>query len=90
MPIMLGNLDVSNIEKSMGSTLKEKERENLISMRQNDAQDIQIGKWHCFDIPFMIMCGDFKTCQVVCEILRPYSHLMKTQLQVSWTKGESE
>ena len=90
MLIMLGNLDVSNIEKRLGITLKENDRETLISMRQNDAQDIQIGKWHCFDIPFMIMCGDFKTCQVVCEILRPYSHLMKTQLQVSWQKGESE
>ena len=90
MPIMLGNLDVSNIEKRLGITLKENDRETLISMRQNDAQDIQIGKWHCFDIPFMIMCGDIKTYQVVCEILRPYSHLMKTQLQVSWQKGESE
>lgn len=37
MPIMLGNLDVSNIEKRLGITLKENDRETLISMRQNDA-----------------------------------------------------
>ena len=70
MPIMLGNRDVSNIEKRLGITLKENDRETLISMRQNNAQDIQIGKWPCFDIPLMIMCGDCKTGPVVCEVLR--------------------
>lgn len=90
MAIMLGNLNMSSIEARLGITLKEKERDTLSSMRQDDAQNIQPGKWHCFDLPFMIMCGDLRTSQQVCEILRPYSNSMKTQLQISWQKGESE
>ena len=90
MAIMLGNLNMSSIEARLGITLKEKERDTLSSMRQDDAQNIQPGKWHCFDLPFMIMCGDLRTAQQVCEILRPYSNSMKTQLQISWQKGESK
>ena len=88
MSIMLGDLDVSNIEKRLGITLEDNDRETLISMRQHDAQNIQPGKWHCFVIPFMILCGDIETCQTVCEILRPYSGVMKGQLCISWQKGE--
>ena len=90
MAIMLGNLNVSSIEKRLGIVLKDSDRDTLCSMRQNDAQKIQPGKWHCFDLPFMILCGDFETCKTVCEILRPYSNSMKTQLQVSWSRGEKE
>lgn len=90
MAIMLGNLNLSSIEARLGIALKEKDRTTLSSMRQDDAQNIQPGKWHCFDLPFMIMCGDIGTAQRVCEILRLYSNSMKTQLQISWQKGESE
>ena len=47
MAIMLGNLNMSSIEARLGITLKEKERDTLSSMRQDDAQNIQPGKWHC-------------------------------------------
>ena len=90
MAIMLGNLNMSSIEARLGITLQEKDRNTLSSMRQEDAQNIQPGKWHCFDLPFMIVCGDLSTALQVREILRPYSNSMKTQLQIGWQKGESE
>ena len=83
MSIMLGDLDVSNIEKRLGITLEDNDRETLISMRQHDAQNIQPGKWHCFDIPFTCACGGMEAAIKVRDIMQKYSSDMKGQFQIS-------
>ena len=86
MGIMLGNLTLSQIESRLGITLTEQERELLNPMRQENAQNIAIDKWHCFDIPFMIVCGNKDTACMVRDIFAKYAGDMKTPLQISWTR----
>lgn len=90
MKIMLGNLGMTSIQARLGTVLEKKDIDTLSPMRQDNAQNIQPGRWHCFSHPFAIMCGDLETARQVCEILSPYSNSMKTQMQIGWQKGESE
>ena len=87
MNIFLGNLSVSQIETRMGISLTEDERNTLNSMRQEKADDIESGKWHCFDLPFMLICGDKPTADEVAKIFLAHdlSHV-KEALQLSWER----
>jgi len=87
--MLLGNLTTNQIEKRLCFTLTTDERAMLESMRQNKAEHIMPGKWHCFDIPFTMLCGDMDTAKKVHELLRPYSGEMKGQLQISIEKPEA-
>lgn len=83
MGIMLGNLTVNQIETRLQITLSDHDREALSKIRQNDAQNIAPGTWHCFDIPFVLVCGDYNAAVTVRDILTPYSGQMKGQLQIA-------
>lgn len=91
MNIFLGNLSVKQIEERMGIQLGDSERTELSAMRQEKAEHIKSGKWHCFDLPFMLICGDKPTAEKVVKILSAHdlSHV-KECLQVSWEKEASE
>lgn len=80
--ILLGNLSISQIEKRLGITLKEEERSFLESTNQKEANMIAPGKWHCFDIPFAIVCGDREIAEKIRRILAPYSEKMKDTIQI--------
>ena len=86
MAIYLGNLSVSDIEQRLGIELKEEERELLKSTHQAKADDIEDGKWHCFDIPFIISCGDVEMAGKIVEILTPYAEQFKQQIQIGLSK----
>ncbi len=85
MTIFLGNLSVKQIEERMGIQLADSEKEELSKMRQEKAEKIEPGRWHCFDLPFMIICGDKPTAEKVVKIFSAHdlSHV-KEALQVSW------
>jgi len=87
MSIFLGNLTVSQIENRMGISLTEDEKTTLNSMRQEKAENIENGKWHCFDLPFMLVCGDKQTAEKVARIFQAHdlSHVREA-LQVSWER----
>ncbi len=72
MTIMLGNLSVEQIEKRAGISISAEDRAELNRMRQENAEDIAPGKWHCFDSPFLIACGDKSTAEKVAKILIAY------------------
>jgi hypothetical protein len=61
MSIMLGNLTVSQIEERLGIEFPEEIRTFMIENHQPKASSIAAGKWHCFDIPFNLVCGDVET-----------------------------
>jgi len=65
MGIMLGNLTISQIEDRTGVELSDADKTELSGMRQEKAENIAPGKWHCFDLPFMIVCGDKPTAEKV-------------------------
>ena len=83
MSIMLGNLTTKQIEDRLGIALTDTEREALNSMHQSKAEGIQKDKWHCFDMPFTLLCGSRETAQSVYAVLRPYSNSMKCQIQIA-------
>lgn len=82
MSIALGNLSIADMERRLGIMLDTNEREVLEGMRQDKASNIAPGKIHCFDIPFMIVCGCMDTAIKVRDILTPYSPQMTTAIQI--------
>ena len=81
MNIMLGNLSVSQIEKRLGIEFPEDIREFMKQTHQAEASNIGKGKWHCFDIPFVLVCGDMQTATKIFEGLKPQSNKCKEALQ---------
>lgn len=87
MSIFLGNLSVKQIEERTGILLSEADKAELSAMRQEKAENIESGKWHCFDMPFMIICGDKPTAEKVVKILSAYDWTKARQsLQISWER----
>lgn len=87
MGIMLGNLTVRQIEDRTGIKLSDKDVAELNEMRQEKAENIESGKWHCFDLPFMIVCGDKPTAEKILNILNVYDwSKAKQALQISWER----
>ncbi len=85
MGIMLGNLTLKQIEGRTGIELSAEDRADLNGMRQEKAENIASGKWHCFDLPFMIVCGDKPTAEKMVKILSAYDwSKAKQALQISW------
>lgn len=83
MNVMLGNLTVKQIEERLGIKLTDTERELLNNTHQSKAENIKEDKWHCFDLPFTILCGSMDTAIKVRDILSPYSSSMHGQIQIA-------
>ena len=83
MSIYLGNLLIRDIEKRLGIEIKQEHREWFTEHHQSNAHNIEKGKWHCFDIPFTIVCGDMETAVFVNDALKEFSSQMKTQIGIS-------
>ena len=83
MNIMLGNLSVNQIEKRLGIEFPEEIREFMKSSHQPSASNIQKGKWHCFDIPFNLMCGDIETATKIYNSVKEKSSECKETLGFS-------
>ena len=85
--IMLGNLTVEEIEYRLDISLSEEDKKTLKDSWQQKAENIESGKWHCFDIPFMIVCGDKQTAMKYNLMFANYdlSHV-KQCCQLSWER----
>lgn len=86
MSIMLGNLSVEQIEKRLGIEFPENIKDFMNKNHQTEANHIQKGKWHCFDIPFNIVCGDMETASKIYNSVKDKSHECKENLQFSLSK----
>lgn len=83
MEIMLGNLNVSEIEARLGINFPKDIIEFMEQNHQASARNISIGKWHCFDIPFHLVCGDVETAKKIFNALKDQASLCKVSLQIS-------
>lgn len=81
--MMLGNLSVQQIEERLGIEFPEDIRRFMKETRQQEAENIKKGKWHCFDLPFHIICGDLETATKIYESVKDKSNECKTTLQFS-------
>lgn len=83
MNIMLGNLKVSDIENRLGIDFPDDVRSFMNESHQDNAMHIQKGKWHCFDIPFHIVCGDMETAMRIYNSVKHRSSECKEPLAFS-------
>lgn len=83
MNIMLGNLTVSEIEKRSGVTFPSELKQLMEETYQADANNIADGKWHCFDIPFTLVCGGMTIAQRVYDHLKSESCNFKEPLHIA-------
>jgi hypothetical protein len=56
--------------------------------RQEIAEDIQPGRWHCFYFPLAIVCGDKETQSWIVKNLQPFSEHMAQQISIYIAKGK--
>jgi len=83
MSIFLGNLDIRKIENRTGVKFPKELIDYMNSRKQDRASNVKPGKWHCFDIPFTLVCGDRQTAKKIYEYLKPLSKNFKKPLQIS-------
>ena len=83
MNIMLGNLSVKQIEERLGIEFPEEIRDFMKKNHCPNASNVPKGKWHCFDIPFNMVCGDMETATKIFESVRDRSDECKDSLQFS-------
>lgn len=84
MSIMLGNLSIAEIEKRSGVKFPE----DLIAYMQprkqeEEARNVKVGCWHCFDIPFTLVCGDMDTATEIHRHLAPLGSSFKEPLRIA-------
>jgi len=83
MTILLGNLSIKEIEHRVGINFPVELIEFMNPRRQENASNIGPGKWHCFDAPFNLVCGDEQTAISIFKHLKPMSKDFKQQLEIS-------
>ena len=81
--MMLGNLNVSQIEKRLGIEFPEDIRDFMKKTHEPNASNIPKGKWHCFDLPFNLVCGDMEVATKIFNSVKEKSSECKESLQFS-------
>lgn len=82
MSFMLGNLSVEDMERRAGVTFPDALKEFMADRHQPEASNVKPGKWHCFDLPFQLVCGDIETATAIYEMLKPLGSKMAEPLQI--------
>ena len=83
MGIYLGNLSVAEIEKRSSVKFPQELIDYMTETHQERASDVMEGKWHCFDIPFILVCGDVKTATHIYNYLSTMSKDFSEPLQIA-------
>lgn len=84
MTIYLGNLCVDKIEERLQVEFPSELKEFMTASHQDDAGKLAEGKWHCFDIPFVLVCYDQEMAKKIYESLKPIADKMKGSLGIQW------
>ena len=82
MSLRLGNLSVDDLERRLGVSLSESDRQFLEAARQNTAHVEEPDKLHIFDMPFSIICGSEELSKKVLAILLPHSGKVNETIEI--------
>jgi len=80
---MLGNLSVKEIESRAGVELPADLIDYMEPRRQQKANGVKAGEWHCFDMPFTLVCGDDEVAQEIYKHLGPLSSEFDNPMQIA-------
>lgn len=83
MGIMLGNLSIDEMQRRAGVYFPSELVDFMRDKRQVDAEKIERGKWHCFDLPFTLVCGDMDTAKEVFRHLSPFSSQFREAMSIA-------
>jgi len=83
--IMLGNLTIEEMEKRSGIKFPDELIQFMKPRHQPKAEGVKSGEWHCFDIPFTLLCGDMETATTIHNHLKPFGGDFKEPMQISLT-----
>ena len=83
MSVYLGNLSIEEIERRAGVDFPDDLKYYMGPRRQEVASNIKEGKWHCFDIPFVLVCGDMDTATEIHNHLKGIGSNFKEPLQIA-------
>lgn len=84
--MLLGNLSVKDMEKRLGVTFSDECKDYMNATHQNNATKIQPTKWHCFELPFTILCGDMLTAETIQDYLKDQADEFKVPIGISVVK----
>jgi hypothetical protein len=82
MEIRLGNLSVEDMGKRAGFEFPEDLKAYMEPRRQQNASNVAEGEWHCFEMPFMLVCGGVETASEIHNYLKEYSAAFEQPLQI--------
>ena len=82
MNIYLGNLSTDEIELRAGVDFPKELKDFMKSTHQECATGIASGKWHCFDMPFLLLCGDMDTAKTIYSHIEHLSKAFKVPMQI--------
>lgn len=80
--IQLGDLSIEQMESRSGVAFPAELKEFMADRHQPQASNVKPGKWHCFDLPFFLMCGDMETAQKIYDHLSPLTPKFKATMQI--------
>lgn len=83
MNILLGNLTVEEMERRSGVAFPAELKARLGRCHQEHATNINDGEWHCFDMPFLIVCGGMELAQFIYDHLKEMTSSFKEPLQIA-------
>jgi hypothetical protein len=83
MNIMLGNLTIQQIEDRAGVEFGDELKELLSKTHQPSAANVADGKWHCFDMPFTMVCGSMDLAKEIYGHLESSASNFKEPLQIA-------
>lgn len=82
MSIYLGNLSIEQIEREYSVVFTDEDKQWLQEHHQDEASNIQRGKWHFFDIPRVMMTGSNEFTKEIYDRFSKYS--FKGQFGIAW------
>jgi hypothetical protein len=85
--ILLGNLTIEEMENRAGVAFPKELKEYMAPRRQQNAGSVKAGEWHCFDVPFTLVCGDMETATEIHRHLKPVSGKFKELMHISLSNG---
>ena len=80
---MLGNLTVEQMEARLGVEFDKTTKRRLNETYQPYANEVRGNQWHCFDIPFVFLVGEYDFAAEIHGLLSPLSAQMKDTMQMS-------
>jgi hypothetical protein len=83
--MMLGNQSLDQMEKRLGITIPIELSSYLATHRQeNISIPLVKGYWHCFDLPFTLLCGGMELRDMVVNSLSPLSKDVQESMSICY------